>query len=279
MRSRIRFILNRIRELLWVKPLVVCILSILAVFLASIANHFNPGSWIPDITADSIETLLVIIASSMLVISIFAVGSMIAAYESASNSATPRSFSVVIADDTSQNALSTFIGAFIFSVVALVALQNGYYEKVGRFALFLITLSVFAVVIINFLRWIDRIARLGRLFSLWNEAKENRQTAEAEFDRVAVPELSLDDMFDDAFNPIARDGAGLLEVAIRLQKAFLALAELGNPLLAEAARSHAQLALRHAEAALRLPEEVAMLQSVCGGGGRATAFSPTVDGR
>lgn len=111
---------------------------------------------------------------------------------------------------------------------------------------------------------IDVISTHVRLFCKWDETEENRETGDAKFDRVAVPELSLDDMFDDAFNALARDGAGTLEVAIRLQKAFLALADLGSPLLAEAARSHAQLALRHAEAALRLPEEVAMLQRVCG---------------
>ena len=57
-------------------------------------------------------------ASGMLVMATFAVGSMVAAYASASNTASPRSFSLVISDDSSQKALSAFVGAFIFSTVA-----------------------------------------------------------------------------------------------------------------------------------------------------------------
>ena len=102
-------------------------------------------------------------ASSMLVIATFAVGSMITAYGSASNTATPRSFPLVISDDTTQTALSSFIGAFIFSIVALVAVYNSYYGHVGQFALFVLILVVFAWVVIMFVSWVDDIARLGRL--------------------------------------------------------------------------------------------------------------------
>jgi uncharacterized membrane protein len=63
----------------------------------------------------------------------------------------------------SQNALSAFIGAFIFSIVALVALLNGLYDAAGRFVLFVVTLVVFTLVIATFVRWVDRIARLGRM--------------------------------------------------------------------------------------------------------------------
>jgi hypothetical protein len=41
----------------------------------------------------------------MLVISIFAVGSMVSAFSAASGTATPRSFKLIIGDDVSRNAL------------------------------------------------------------------------------------------------------------------------------------------------------------------------------
>jgi uncharacterized membrane protein len=41
-------------------------------------------------------------------------------------------------------------------------------------------------------------------------------------DRIAVPELVIGDLFEDAFRPIARDGAGNIEVMIRLQKHLIA---------------------------------------------------------
>ena len=70
-------------------------------------------------------------------------------------------FALVVSDDVSQNALSTFV---LFHLQHRhLALKNGYYERAGRFALFILTLVVFAFIILMFLRWVDRIARLGRL--------------------------------------------------------------------------------------------------------------------
>ncbi|MFC6668702.1 DUF2254 family protein [Marinobacterium aestuariivivens] len=161
--GRLGFLLNRVRERLWVKPLAICLLSILVVFLAGLFEALDPAGALPEISLASIEKLLTVMSSSMLVMAVLAVGAMLSAYTSASNGATPRAFAVVVADDVSQNALSTFIGAFIFSTIALVALLNDYYDRVGRLALFLLTIAVFAVVILSFVRWVDRIARLGRM--------------------------------------------------------------------------------------------------------------------
>ncbi|WP_203301022.1 DUF2254 domain-containing protein [Marinobacter sediminum] len=407
MRDRIRFFLSRLGERLWVKPLFSCVLSIAAAFLARVADNAFPESGLPDISADSLETLLSIISASMLVIAVFAVGSMLSAYASASGSATPRAFPVVVADDVSQYALSIFVGAFIFSIVGLIALMNGYYGSTGRFVLFAITVTVFGIVIIGFVRWVDRIARLGRLgttigkveavaccsllrnrrlptlggrrldgpvqgepvygdtvgyvqrvdvdelqafaekndlqvyvavlpgafitpgqplahvtrgadskdvegggiaqafrignertfeedprfglnvlseiasralspgindpgsvveiidsfvriFAKWSATEE--QEPEVQRDRVWVPEVSLDGMFDDAFNAIAKDGAGTIEVMLRLQTALASLHSLGNGQFKSTASSHARLALKHAECALRLPEEVELVR-------------------
>jgi uncharacterized membrane protein len=169
---RLLTLAHSLRQRLWAKPLAVCLLSILAVWLAASLD----GRWElknpPDISAESIESLLSIMASSMLVIAIFAAGAMVAAYASASNTASPRSFPLVLEDDVSQNAYSMFIAAFIFGVVGLVALQNGSFGTVGRFALFLETVLVFALVILTFVRWVDRIARLGRLSNTVDRAEE-----------------------------------------------------------------------------------------------------------
>ena len=88
---------------------------------------------------------------------------MISAFAAASSTATPRSFKLVVADDVSQNALSIYIGSFIYSIVASVAFKNGYYGKAGHFVLFILTLTVFLLVIITFIRWVERISKLGRL--------------------------------------------------------------------------------------------------------------------
>ncbi|HEC60447.1 hypothetical protein LCGC14_0581350 [marine sediment metagenome] len=409
--DRLRFLLTRFRDRLWVRPLVVCLLSIAAVFAAKLADGTHLKEIVPEITPDSIETLLSVMASSMLVIATFSVGSMVSAFASASSTATPRSFSLVAADNSSKNALSTFVGAFIFSVVALTAFENAYFDKAGIFILYVLTVGVFAIVVITFVRWVDSIARLGRLgqtikmvekatsdamkwrrgsptlggivkkegqtgqhkvfasdigyvqhidisviqgwaedhkaqvvlavlpgkfvspekvlayvdilpsdlantdfsciidafqigddryfsddprfglvvlseiagralspaindpgsaikiigtmvrlFSLWNEP-EKEESKEPEYDRVAVPEIEMQDMFDDAFTAIARDGAGTVEVCIRLQKALHSLALLGDDAMRDAAKYHGNLALERAQKALVIEHDLKAVQN------------------
>ena len=412
-KSHILFALRRLRERLWARPLVMCVLSIGAVFCATLADRFAPAEFLPRIQADSLESLLTIQASSMMVIATFAVASMVSAYASASTAATPRAFALVVADDVSQNALSTFIGAFIFSIVALTASQNGFFERAGMFTLFALTLFVFAVVILTFVRWVDRIARLGRmgstieaverataqamrrrsakpllggvpmrplqargeailasrvgyvqhvdvdalqacteasqarvqvvalpgtfaapgvalaylqlppgakddvdrerlaaaflignqrqfdddprfglvvlsqiagralspavndpgtaidiigtlvrLFAQWAEPVAAVDEAAGINHRVEVPALAVQDMFDDAFTSLARDGAGSIEVAIRLQKAFRSLARLDDAPIQQAASLHARTALERARLALALPQDVRTLEAL-----------------
>lgn len=75
---------------------------------------------------------------------------------------------------------------------------------------------------------IDVVGTLLRLFVLWNEPASAADDDALKFDRVEVPEIAVRDMFDDAFTAIARDGAGMVEVAIRLQKALHSLATIGD---------------------------------------------------
>lgn len=385
-----------------------CVLSVVAALVTKAIDMENAPDFLPTIDRDTVETLLQIMASSMLVIATFSVASMVAAYSSASRSATPRAFPLILSDDLSQNALSAFVGSFIFSIVALISSKNGYYDKAGYFALFVLTLLVFAWVIVIFVRWVDAIARLGRLgntiekvecaaskaltarhsdplmggkplqgdepsgtaihskkvgyvqhirmdtlqeyaeehdtvirvgtlpgafavpgrplawigthdshndvdtveriraaftiggdrvfdedprfglvvlseiagralspavndpgtaieiigtfvrlFTEWVAPVEGGSDApEDSYDRIEVPEISIEDMFDDAFTSIARDGAGAVEVVVRLQKAFQALASVGHPGLERAARRHARLSMKRAELSLELEEDL-----------------------
>lgn len=176
MNEKVLFTMNRIKEKLWFRPLIFCVLSILGALIAKVADSTRLHELVPKINTESLETLLGTISASMLVISIFAVGSMVSAFSAASSTATPRSFKLIIGDDVSRNALSVFIGSFIYSIVATVALKNGYYGIAGNFTLFIFTLLFFALVILTFLRWVERISRLGRMehtIKLVEQATEN----------------------------------------------------------------------------------------------------------
>ncbi|MCQ4310845.1 DUF2254 domain-containing protein [Pseudomonas stutzeri] len=87
------------------------------------------------------------------------------------------------------------------------------------------------------------------------------------FRRVFAPGLSVADMLDDFFTPIARDGAALIEVGIRLQQGLASLGRLGDAAVTVAANRHVELALKRAEAALVLPEDTQRLRQLAGESG------------
>ncbi|WP_369765168.1 DUF2254 domain-containing protein [Flavobacterium sp. WC2429] len=413
MKENLLFVMQRIKEKLWFRPSIFCFVSILAALIAQIADSTRLHEIVPDIKTESLSELLNIISASMLVIAIFTVGSMISAFAAASNTATPRSFKLIIADDVSQNALSVFIGSFIFSIVALVALKNGYYGRAGYFTLFIFTLLFFSLVILTFLRWVERISKLGRmghtiqlvedattnaiqnrlesptlngiavhpskskgealysdltgyvqqinmselqkiakkmdavftinaipgklvsinqpllfialknkeekidyntiknaftvgnmryfdqdprfglitlteiasralspavndpgtaiqiisshirLFSLWNSVKETIPVKEDLFDRIAVPQLELSDLFEDAFRPIARDGASNIEVMIRLQKCFQILSKNSNTAIQKSSFYNSKQAFERAKMEMKLEADILLLKENC----------------
>lgn len=184
---RFRAVYGRIGQLLWWRPLLFCLASILAVFAAAWLDETLSLIGLPTISAESLRSLLQVMSSSMLVVATFAVGSMVSAYASAATTATPRSFPLVVADDLSQNALSGFIGAFIFSVVAQVALHNRAFGDSGRMLLFVLTCGLFALVILLLIAWVQRIAHLGRLGNVIDRVEAC--TREALERRVADPFL------------------------------------------------------------------------------------------
>lgn len=403
--SRLQFYLNRLTERLWIRPMLMCLISVAGAFVAKLYEYTPLAGGTPSLSYGSVRVLLTTMAGSMLVIATFAVGSMVASYASASTNATPRTFPLVVSDDDSQNALSIFMGAFIFSLIALLALENDLYTDPGRTALLALVVIVFGVVVVTFVRWVDSIARLGRLgtiidktervtekalarrrdeprmrcapvgegpaagtpvtagdigyvqqisvdalqeaaegagvrirvlalpgafvgpgrdlalvigkspdapardgeqtladcvraafrvgsrrtfdddprfglivlaeiadkalspavndpgtaidiigamvrlFALWARRPEEGRGA-VEFDRVEVPELDAIDLLDDAFTPIARDGASMVEVAVRLQKALASIAAIGHPALREGAARHARVAVERSEEAM-----------------------------
>ncbi|WP_376988580.1 DUF2254 domain-containing protein [Bosea sp. R86505] len=113
---------------------------------------------------------------------------------------------------------------------------------------------------------IDVIGRAVRLLAIAAEPGEPQQ--EVAFPRVHVPAIGVGDLFDDLFTPIARDGAGIVEIGIRLQKAMHVLARLGPPDFAENAARHSLLALQRASRGLTLEHDLAILRDLAAQVGR-----------
>jgi uncharacterized membrane protein len=83
-----------------------------------------------------------------------------------------------------------------------------------------------------------------------------------EFDRVTLPELDIRTLVVDSFAPIARDGAAMLEVGIRLQKMLYTIARNGSAPLSLEARLQARKAMERGLAALSHPDDRRQLEAL-----------------
>lgn len=96
------------------------------------------------------------------------------------------------------------------------------------------------------------IAVLGlqlELFHLWAE-NERKPPEPPRFDRISLPAITAEDLIFDAFTPAARDGAGSIEVCMRLQKGLRALMHMNYPPLRDAASAYRESALELSDQAL-----------------------------
>lgn len=162
MRRALRFIKALARRL-WFRAALFALLGVASALLSIWLGPLAPADISARIGADAVDKILGIIASSMLTVSIFSLSTMVAAYGAAASGATPRATQLLQQDSGALNALGTFIGAFLFSLVGIIALSTGAYGTSGRLILFVVTIAVVVAVVITFIGWIDRLSRLGRM--------------------------------------------------------------------------------------------------------------------
>ncbi|MCO6387735.1 DUF2254 domain-containing protein [Aliihoeflea sp. 40Bstr573] len=410
--SKWNWIYRLVTRRLWFRSTLISLLAVVSALLAIVLGPYIPYDISASIGAEAVDNILTIIASSMLAVTTFSLSTMVAAYSAATSNVTPRATKLLLQDPTSQNVLSTFVGSFLYSLVAIITLSMNAYGERGRVILFVVTIFVVLLIVATLLRWIDYLTRLGRvgdttevvekatadalrsrrrqpylggvhlagekdipadavaipapfigyvqhidlaklqeiaqsqnvaiyllalpgtfvdprhplariasddgkvheaiaaayslarersfdqdprfglsvlaeiaqralspavndpgtaidvigrtvrLLAIWDEPEEREPVR---FPAVHVASVRLSDLFDDAYSPIARDGAGIAEVQVRLQKAFAALSALDDPRFRIEAARHSDIALRRAEAALTLKEDIEAVRAAARG--------------
>ena len=404
MTSRWKWLFGLLTRRLWFRATLISLLAVASALISIVVAPFLPEGLSAKIGADAVDSILTIIASSMLAVTTFSLSTTVAAYSAATSHVTPRATKLLIEDATTQNVLATFVGSFLFSLVAIITLSMGAYGERGRVVLFVVTIAVVLLIVVTLLRWIDYLLRLGRVgetteqvekaaerafasrlenpylggtplmqhnsipvgavpvlpvnvgyvqnvdvaaisaiaercegevfltaipgtlvdfnrplawcacfgeevpiedlqqaFTVANERTydqdprfglsvlaeiasralspamndpgtaidvigrsvrllstwaADRDTAEIRHPRVKVPEISPGELLDDIYHPIARDGATMAEVHVRLQKALLSLARMGEPRFRTEAVRHSRLAMKRAELAMTFQPDV-----------------------
>lgn len=78
------------------------------------------------------------------------------------------------------------------------------------------------------------------LLALTDSMGEPRSSEAAMFDRVYAPDLTAEHLVADFFDPIARDGRGMIEVQLRLQSVLRTLSATAPDAIGAVARVHAR---------------------------------------
>ena len=148
---------------LWVQPTMGALFALFFSVLASFSHLFIPERWIIDIKAETLLDLIEIISGSMLAVTTFSLSIMVSALSATSSSTTPRARLLVMSDPYARLAITSFISAFIYSVIAKITLGLQYYGTSGRFVMFVGTLLVLAYLIITLIRWVQTLSNIGSL--------------------------------------------------------------------------------------------------------------------
>lgn len=192
-----RTFLRRLPQRIWFRLALFTAIAVLLALVAGVVGPLLPSSASLEFGQGSLSTILEILATSMLAVTTFSLAAMVSAYAAAAARGTPRATQLLIADRTSQNALASFLGSFVFAIVGIVSLSTGYYGEQGRTILYFGTLVVIAVVVLTLMQWISHLTGFGRMADVIDRVESAATDAACEHARrptlggaaeVAVPE-------------------------------------------------------------------------------------------
>lgn len=126
------FLLVQLSRRLLVRASAYALFAVLAALAAVWFAPLVPQEMAQRLGGEAVEDILRALASSMLAVATFSLSAMVVAYTAVSAQMTPRAAAFVTDDGATQRALATFVGAFLFTIVALVAIGANYYGPGGR---------------------------------------------------------------------------------------------------------------------------------------------------
>ena len=142
------FALMQLKQRLWLTVAAYSALGLLAALLAAAFGRYVPSDFPLRIGSNAVDDILTILASSMLAVATFSLTTLVTAYTAVMGNVAPHAAKLLVSDRSIRSALATFVGAFIYAIVGIVALHTGYYGAQGRVILFFITLLVLTLVIL-----------------------------------------------------------------------------------------------------------------------------------
>jgi uncharacterized membrane protein len=161
--NRWRYYWRALSTRIWFRAGLYAAFGVTAALIAALAAPLVPKGVADRLGGESVEAILTILASSLLAVATFSLGAWVSAYTAVSQAATPRVAVLITSDESTQKALATFVGAFLYAVVAVTAIHARFYGAEGRAVLYLTSLLVVCLVAFRLLAWMNRLSNLARV--------------------------------------------------------------------------------------------------------------------
>jgi len=189
------------------------LLAVFSLMLAAPAERILPEIAQDYLSGRSVDRLLNIIANAMLAVTTFSLTVMVTVHSNTSTQWTPRLHLLVMEDTVTQRTLATFIGAYVYALVAIILRELGVFPDEQTSVLFLVTVLVIVAIVYSIIRWVLHLQTFGSLLASTRAIEEQTcQTLRARLDRPCLGANPLtDDIPDDAVAICARD-AGYIQM-------------------------------------------------------------------
>ena len=172
-----RWVLAQLTRRLWVRASIYAFVGVAAALLAAVFSSLVPEGLAEPFGGGTVDSLLNVLASSLLTVATFSAAAMLTAYTSVASNVTPRASALITSDSRAQTALASFVGGFLYSVVAFSALGTGYYAHGGRAILFATTIAMMVWIAVTLLRWLDQLSDLARMGKVIEKVEDATRSA------------------------------------------------------------------------------------------------------
>ncbi|SFR05134.1 DUF2254 domain-containing protein [Poseidonocella sedimentorum] len=171
--------LRRTSRILWVRVALITGLAVLAALSAELFEAVIPHGSTDRFSQSATLPILTILANGMLAVATFSLGVMVSSHRTLAEQSTPRIHRLLMEDTSTQSMLATFIGAFVFSLVAIILFNAGYYSDDAAVIVFAATVLVVGAVVVSLVRWISQLTRIGSMeYALDRAENAARETFE-----------------------------------------------------------------------------------------------------
>ncbi|KUP90635.1 hypothetical protein TRIHO_45010 [Tritonibacter horizontis] len=161
--SRLLLFLRRLPRQLWFRVVALSLFSLLALAMAPLMTPFLSDDLSDRFGREAVLPVLTILASGMLAVTTFSLNVMVSAYRTASSTATPRVYRLLLEDTVTQSVLATFTGGFVYALSAIILFRAKVYTPEAAVIVFGLTVLMVVLIVIAILRWIDHLSDLGSM--------------------------------------------------------------------------------------------------------------------